>query len=109
MEGRADHGQRRGSGSGGAQHRLAQARQRRPGVFEHGELLWGDDPPRTAAKALQTHISSLRRPLGDGLVLTEGTGWTVAGIRSVEVEVGHPDARGRLQDDETGSLGPGGE
>jgi DNA-binding SARP family transcriptional activator len=24
------------------------------------ELLWGDDPPRTAAKALQTHISSLR-------------------------------------------------
>ena len=25
------------------------------------ELLWGDDPPRTAAKALQTHISSLRR------------------------------------------------
>jgi hypothetical protein len=23
------------------------------------ELLWGDDPPRTAAKALQTHISSL--------------------------------------------------
>jgi DNA-binding SARP family transcriptional activator len=24
------------------------------------ELLWGDDPPRTAGKALQTHISSLR-------------------------------------------------
>ncbi len=23
------------------------------------ELLWGEDPPRTAAKALQTHISSL--------------------------------------------------
>ncbi|MDT5138148.1 MAG: hypothetical protein QOD58_2410, partial [Mycobacterium sp.] len=22
------------------------------------ELLWGEDPPRTAAKALQTHISS---------------------------------------------------
>src|ERR1700684_1173640 len=41
------------------------------------ELLWGDDPPRTAAKALQTHISSLRRPLGDGVVLTEGTGWTL--------------------------------
>jgi len=41
------------------------------------ELLWGDDPPRTAAKALQTHISSLRRTLGDGFVLTEGTGWTL--------------------------------
>nr|WP_082108010.1 BTAD domain-containing putative transcriptional regulator [Mycobacterium sp. UM_NZ2] len=39
------------------------------------DLLWGDEPPRTAAKALQTHISSLRRALGDGFVLTEGTGW----------------------------------
>jgi hypothetical protein len=34
----------------------------------------GDDPPRTAAKALQTHISPLRRTLGDGFVLTQGTG-----------------------------------
>src|ERR1700742_486 len=42
------------------------------------ELLWGDDPPRTAAKALQTHISLLRRTLGDGCVLTAGTGWTLA-------------------------------
>ena len=38
----------------------------------------GDDPPRTAAKALQTHISALRRTLGDGFVLTEGTGWTLS-------------------------------
>src|ERR1700722_11339421 len=29
------------------------------------ELLWGNDPPRTAAKALQTHISLLRRTLGE--------------------------------------------
>ncbi|HTC68519.1 MAG TPA: BTAD domain-containing putative transcriptional regulator, partial [Acidothermaceae bacterium] len=42
------------------------------------ELLWGEDPPRTAAKALQTHISSLRRALGDGFVLTQGTGWAIA-------------------------------
>src|SRR6201995_5390935 len=42
------------------------------------ELLWGDDPPRTAPKALQTHISLLRRTLGDGFVLTAGTGWTLA-------------------------------
>ncbi len=48
------------------------------------ELLWGDDPPRTADKALQTHISSLRRTLGDGFVLTEGTGWTLA---EAEVDV----------------------
>lgn len=40
-------------------------------------LLWGEDPPRTATKALQTHISSLRRALGDGFIVTEGTGWTV--------------------------------
>src|SRR6188508_1419922 len=42
------------------------------------ELLWGNEPPRTAAKALQTHISSLRRALGDGFVLTEGSGWTLS-------------------------------
>ena len=42
------------------------------------ELLWGEDPPRTAAKAVQTHISALRRTLGDGFVLTQGTGWTLA-------------------------------
>ncbi|MDX6495496.1 MAG: hypothetical protein QOE17_1482, partial [Gaiellales bacterium] len=42
------------------------------------ELLWGEDPPRTAVKALLTHISSLRRVLGDGVVLTEGAGWTLA-------------------------------
>src|SRR3981081_2290834 len=42
------------------------------------ELLWGDDPPRTAAKALQTHISHLRRTLGDGFVLTAATGWDLA-------------------------------
>src|ERR1700741_4854513 len=42
------------------------------------ELLWGDDPPRTATKALPTHISSLRRALGDGFVLTQGSGWALA-------------------------------
>ncbi len=42
-------------------------------------LLWGDAPPRTAAKALQTHISALRRTLGDGVVVTAGAGWTLEG------------------------------
>ncbi|MEB3020790.1 BTAD domain-containing putative transcriptional regulator [Mycolicibacter sp. MYC098] len=42
------------------------------------DLLWGDDPPRTAAKALQTHISSLRRVLGDGFVVTDGLGWILS-------------------------------
>ena len=42
------------------------------------ELLWGEDPPRTAGKALQTHISGLRRALGDGFVHTQGAGWVVS-------------------------------
>ena len=44
------------------------------------ELLWGNDPPRTAGKALQTHVSSLRRALGDGVVVTEGAGSTLRGL-----------------------------
>ncbi|WP_211588849.1 AfsR/SARP family transcriptional regulator [Allorhizocola rhizosphaerae] len=40
-------------------------------------LLWGDDPPRTARKALQTHVSTLRRVLGDGVVVTMGEGWAL--------------------------------
>ncbi|WP_242660531.1 BTAD domain-containing putative transcriptional regulator [Mycobacterium kubicae] len=42
------------------------------------KLLWDDEPPRTAEKALQTHISALRRTLGDGFILTQGAGWTLA-------------------------------
>jgi DNA-binding SARP family transcriptional activator len=44
--------------------------------------LWGERPPATAAKALQVHISRLRRALAqavpngsDGLVLTRGQGY----------------------------------
>jgi len=44
------------------------------------DVLWGDDPPRTAHKALQTHVSSLRRSLGDGVVLTMGSGWQLNGV-----------------------------
>jgi DNA-binding SARP family transcriptional activator/class 3 adenylate cyclase len=43
------------------------------------ELLWGESPPRTALKALQTHVSSLRRSLGDGVISTRGGGWTLSG------------------------------
>ncbi|MGE2815788.1 BTAD domain-containing putative transcriptional regulator [Mycobacterium heidelbergense] len=57
------------------------------------ELLWGEDPPRTAAKALQTHISSLRRTLGDGFILTLGAGWTLA---ESEVDVSRYKAAARL-------------
>ena len=57
------------------------------------ELLWGDDPPRTADKALQTHISSLRRTLGDGFILTEGAGWALA---ATEVDASRYKATARL-------------
>jgi class 3 adenylate cyclase len=57
------------------------------------ELLWGDDPPRTAGKALQTHISSLRRTLGDGFILTEGAGWALA---ATEVDASRYKAAARL-------------
>ncbi|KUI42021.1 hypothetical protein AU197_18030 [Mycobacterium sp. IS-1590] len=56
-------------------------------------LLWGDDPPRTATKALQTHVSSLRRALGDGFVLTEGTGWT---LNTTEIDAIHYKSAAKL-------------
>jgi predicted ATPase/DNA-binding SARP family transcriptional activator len=39
------------------------------------EVLWGEHAPRTAHKALQTHISTLRQVLGEGTVVTAGGGW----------------------------------
>jgi len=40
--------------------------------------LWGDDPPATAAKGLQVHVSELRRALGDGQpIVTRPTGYAV--------------------------------
>ncbi len=38
--------------------------------------LWGDDPPSTAAKTLQVHVSRLRRELGDVLV-SRGRGYLI--------------------------------
>ena len=68
------------------------------------ELLWGEDPPRTAAKALQTHISALRRALGDGFVLTQGTGWALA---ESEVDASRYTSAARLGRDAaaTGDVG----
>jgi predicted ATPase/DNA-binding SARP family transcriptional activator len=40
--------------------------------------LWGEDPPPTAAKALQVHISKLRRALGpDQPIVTRSTGYAI--------------------------------
>ena len=38
--------------------------------------LWGDDPPATAAKTLQVHVSRLRRELGD-IVVSLGGGYLI--------------------------------
>jgi DNA-binding SARP family transcriptional activator len=43
------------------------------------DLLWGKDPPRSADEAVRSHVSSLRRTLGDGVVMAEGDGWTLSG------------------------------
>jgi YVTN family beta-propeller protein len=39
--------------------------------------LWGDDPPRTARKSLQVHVSRLRSVLGDGVVETVPQGYVL--------------------------------
>jgi YVTN family beta-propeller protein len=38
--------------------------------------LWGEDPPSTAAKTLQVHVSRLRRELGDAIV-SHGGGYLI--------------------------------
>src|SRR4051812_28448804 len=38
------------------------------------DVLWDEDPPPTASKALQVHVSQLRRALGADAILTPPTG-----------------------------------
>jgi DNA-binding SARP family transcriptional activator len=42
------------------------------------ELLWGERPPRTAAKGLQVHVSELRKLLGRNSILTRAPGYLLA-------------------------------
>ncbi len=39
------------------------------------DRFWNSQPPETARAALQTHISGLRKELGDGVIATEGYGY----------------------------------
>lgn len=41
------------------------------------DALWGDRPPQTAQKALQVHVSQLRKALGEGAVMTRGAGYVL--------------------------------
>ena len=47
--------------------------------------LWGEDPPATAAKSLQSHVSRLRSSLPEGAIVTEGEGYRLA-CRSEDVD-----------------------
>jgi predicted ATPase/DNA-binding SARP family transcriptional activator len=40
--------------------------------------LWGEDPPRSAAKTLQGYISHLRKAVGEGFVVTRGGGYQLS-------------------------------
>ena len=40
--------------------------------------LWGERPPRTAGKSLQTYVSQLRRALGDDVIATRGHGYVLS-------------------------------
>ena len=41
------------------------------------DQMWGEEPPRTARAALQTHVSAVRRALGDDAVVFDGDGYRV--------------------------------
>ena len=43
-------------------------------VDQLAEALWGDEPPPSAANALQAHVSKLRRAIGDRVSFT-GAGY----------------------------------
>ena len=51
------------------------------------ELLWSEDPPRTAAKALQTHISALRRTLGDGFVVNAKVKYSTCRMKPADIDI----------------------
>jgi len=49
------------------------------------DALWGERPPATAAKTVQVFVSSLRKTLGDGLLVTRGRGYML------EIDAGQLD------------------
>src|SRR3954462_11012426 len=42
------------------------------------DALWGESPPPTAARSLHNLVSSLRKRLGDGVLVTEGPGYRMS-------------------------------
>jgi DNA-binding SARP family transcriptional activator len=56
---------------------LLLSRNRAIPVSELVTELWGDEPPETATKALQVHVSQLRKAIGADRVLTKPPGYSV--------------------------------
>ena len=57
------------------------------GVDTLVDAIWGDAPPATARKTLQTYVSNVRRALGADVVATEATGYLLR-IAHDDVDVG---------------------
>jgi predicted ATPase/DNA-binding SARP family transcriptional activator len=61
---------------------LLEAMALRPGsavpLAELESALWGEDPPRTAARTLQAHVAHLRHELGAGAIAREPAGYRLA-------------------------------
>jgi DNA-binding SARP family transcriptional activator/pimeloyl-ACP methyl ester carboxylesterase len=51
------------------------------------DALWGDAPPASARKTLQTYVSNIRRALGSDVVATEPTGYVLR-VSADAVDVG---------------------
>jgi DNA-binding SARP family transcriptional activator/ABC-type glycerol-3-phosphate transport system substrate-binding protein len=50
------------------------------------DIVWGENPPPTARKSLQSYISRLRRSLGDGLIVGVADGYALrAGVEQLDV------------------------
>ncbi len=49
------------------------------------DVLWGDEPPETATKTLQWHVSRLRRSIGTDIVVTEPGGYSL-GVAPEDVD-----------------------
>jgi len=56
---------------------LVHARGRAVPVSELAALVWGDEPPATARNALKSHVSRLRRALGDDVVVWQPPGYAL--------------------------------
>ena len=49
------------------------------------DAVWGDDPPPSADKSLQSHMSRIRQQLPEGLIETAGHGYLLR-VRPVDVD-----------------------